>query len=69
MGRRSNYAQQQNPQNPSIKQMLYLPEEIILDIQAEGKRQERSTAWLLRKAWGLARLKLQSYPSAEDLLK
>lgn len=37
-----------------VRTSLYLPEEILAEVQAEASRQQRSISWLLRQAWKLA---------------
>jgi len=46
---------------------LYLPGEVLADIRAEARRQQRSVSWLLRNAWRLARRGIDSLPSGPDL--
>ncbi len=42
---------------------LYLPGDVLADIRAEARRQQRSISWLVRNAWRLARRGMDSLPS------
>lgn len=53
---------------PKIKATLYLPEDILGEIQTEGARQERSLPWLAVQAWLIARSELQSSPPSSGPL-
>jgi uncharacterized small protein (TIGR04563 family) len=33
---------------------IYLPTEVLAELQSEADRQQRSLSWLLRQAWKLA---------------
>ncbi len=47
------------------KQSLYFPEDMLLEIQAEANRQDRSLSWIVQKAWKLARKEIMKFPSVE----
>ena len=50
------------------KQSLYFPEEMLLEIQREALRQDRSLSWIVQQAWKLARLDIRRMPSVTDVL-
>jgi uncharacterized small protein (TIGR04563 family) len=45
---------------------LYLPEDVLADIRAEARRQQRSVSWLVRNAWMLARKGIDALPSVPE---
>jgi len=45
------------------KMSLYLPGDVLADIRAEARRQQRSISWLVRNAWRLARRGMDTLPS------
>jgi len=45
------------------KMSLYLPGDVLADIRAEARRQQRSVSWLVRNAWRLARRGMDALPS------
>lgn len=47
------------------KQSLYFPEEMLNEIKSEAKRLERSTSWVVTKAWRLAREKIKLMKASE----
>jgi uncharacterized small protein (TIGR04563 family) len=49
------------------KQSLYFPEEMLVEIQQEAARQDRSLSWIVQKAWQIARKEIQKFPSVNDL--
>ena len=49
------------------KQSLYFPEEMLTEIQFEAARQDRSLSWIVQKAWKIAKKKIQTYPSVNDI--
>ena len=49
------------------KQSLYFPEEMLVEIQKEAARQDRSLSWIVQKAWQIARKEIQKFPSVNDL--
>lgn len=50
------------------KQSLYFPEDMLLEMQKEARRQDRSLSWIVQQAWKLARTDLRKIPSANDVL-
>lgn len=49
------------------KQSLYFPEEMLLEIQAEANRQDRSLSWIMQHAWRAARAQIAKMPGMKDL--
>jgi uncharacterized small protein (TIGR04563 family) len=49
------------------KQSLYFPEEMLLDIQEQATRQDRSLSWIVQQAWRAARARLAKMPGMDDL--
>lgn len=49
------------------KQSLYLPDEMLNEMEAEAIRQDRSLSWLIQKAWNLARARIQAMPGPNDV--
>lgn len=54
--------------NDKRKQSLYFPEEMLLEIQHEATRQDRSLSWIVQQAWKVARGDIQKMPSVNDVL-
>lgn len=50
------------------KQSLYFPEDMLLEMQREARRQDRSLSWIVQQAWKLARSELKRIPSANDVI-
>lgn len=50
------------------KQSLYFPEDMLLEMQREARRQDRSLSWIVQQAWKLARTDLRKIPSTTDVL-
>ena len=50
------------------KQSLYFPEEMLMEIQHEVTRQDRSLSWIVQQAWKVARGDIQKMPSVNDVL-
>ncbi len=50
------------------KQSLYLPEDMLDEMEAEACRQERSLSWLVQRAWRIARGEVMRFPSVGDVL-
>lgn len=44
-----------------ISVSVYLPIEILEEVEVEAGRQDRSKSWLLEQAWKLAKLKIESF--------
>ncbi len=51
------------------KQSLYFPADVLVEIQAEADRQDRSLSWIVQQAWRLARAKIAKTPGTNDLAK
>jgi len=49
------------------KQSLYFPEEMLLEIQGEATRQDRSLSWIVQQAWRAARAQIAKMPGMDDL--
>lgn len=47
------------------KQSLYFSDEVLSEIHAEAKRQDRSVSWLLQQAWKIARDEVRKIESAK----
>jgi uncharacterized small protein (TIGR04563 family) len=45
---------------------LYLPAELIAEIDAMAKRLDRSRGWVVQRAWALARASLEQLPSVSS---
>jgi len=50
------------------RQALYFPEEMLKELRAESKRQDRSISWLIQQAWKIAYAELTKVPSTTDYL-
>ena len=50
------------------RQALYFPADMLSELQAEAKRQDRSLSWLIQQAWKLARKELHKIPSTSDYI-
>lgn len=50
------------------KQSLYFPEEMLLEIEHEAERQDRSLSWIVQQAWKIARTDLRRIPSPNEVL-
>ena len=50
------------------KQSLYFPEEMLLEIQREATRQDRSISWIVQQAWKVARADIRKMPSVNDVI-
>jgi len=48
------------------KQSLYFPEDMLLEIQEEAARQDRSLSWVIQQAWKVARGQLARVPGVND---
>lgn len=46
------------------KVSIYIKEDMLAELRAEGERQERTLSWLVRMAWKIARKKVMGAPSA-----
>lgn len=50
------------------KQSLYFPEEMLMEIQREAERQDRSLSWIVQQAWKVARGDIKKMPSVNDVI-
>ena len=50
------------------KQSLYFPEEMLLEIQREATRQDRSLSWVVQQAWKISRADIKRMPSVNDVI-
>ncbi len=50
--------------NEKRKQSLYFPEDLLMEIQTEAIRLDRSLSWVVQRAWMLARERVSTMPSA-----
>ena len=57
------------PTGDNRKQSLYFPEEMLVEIQREANRQDRSLSWVVQQAWRLARGEIKRIPSVDDVLE
>jgi len=48
------------------KQSLYFPEEMLAELQAEAQRLDRSVAWLVERAWKIAKRQVISLSTEDD---
>ena len=48
------------------RQSLYFPASMITEIEREAKRLDRSTSWIVAKAWMLSRDQMQRLPAADS---
>ena len=52
----------------SRKQSLYFPEDMLLEIQREAERQDRSISWIVQQAWKVGRIELRKRMSVNDVV-
>jgi uncharacterized small protein (TIGR04563 family) len=45
------------------KRSIYIPDQIITELETEAKRQDRTLSWLIKRAWLESRDKIKKYPS------
>jgi uncharacterized small protein (TIGR04563 family) len=50
------------------KQSLYFPEDMLMEIQREAERQDRSISWIVQQAWKVARAEIKRIPSVNDVM-
>jgi uncharacterized small protein (TIGR04563 family) len=46
----------------SRKLSLYIPQEMLQEMEAQAIRLNRPLSWLVREAWRLARLRVSTFP-------
>ncbi len=49
-----------------VRQSFYIPEDMLKEIKEEARRLERSTAWVVVRAWILARDQIKEMPSSHS---
>jgi uncharacterized small protein (TIGR04563 family) len=49
------------------KQSLYFPEEMLAELQAEAQRLDRSVAWLVERAWKIAKRQVMSLSTEKEV--
>ena len=49
------------------KQSLYFPEDILVLVMAEARRQDRSLSWIVQKAIEIALPQLEKFPAPPTL--
>ena len=49
------------------KQSIYLPEEMLEEIEVEAERLDRSLSWLVQQAWRIARKEIQYHPAPSEM--
>ncbi|MFO0609893.1 MAG: TIGR04563 family protein [Polyangiales bacterium] len=54
-------------QSDKRKQSLYFPESMLLEIQQEAARLDRSLSWVMQRAWKLSRADIRKLPSVNDV--
>lgn len=54
-------------QSDKRKQSLYFPESMLLEIQQEATRLDRSLSWVMQRAWKLSRQDIRKLPSVNDV--
>jgi uncharacterized small protein (TIGR04563 family) len=54
-------------QSDKRKQSLYFPESMLVEIQQEAMRLDRSLSWVMQRAWKLSRQEIRKLPSVNDV--
>ena len=54
-------------QSDKRKQSLYFPESMLVEIQQEATRLDRSLSWVMQRAWKLARADIRKLPSVNEI--
>lgn len=49
------------------KRSVYLPAEMLEQIEHEMQRQERTLSWLIQQAWRIAGPTIRNFPGMDDL--
>ena len=57
----------QDSKTDKRKQSLYFPESMLLEIQQEAMRLDRSLSWVMQRAWKLSRQDIRKLPSVNDV--
>jgi len=50
------------------KRSVYLPKEMVQEIEGEMARQERTLSWLIQQAWRIAGPTIQGFPGVSEHL-
>lgn len=53
-------------QSDKRKQSLYFPESMLVEINDEAARLERSLSWIVQRAWKTARPEIRKLPSSQN---
>jgi uncharacterized small protein (TIGR04563 family) len=48
------------------KQSLYFPESMLVEIQQEASRLQRSLSWVVQRAWKVAREDVKKMPGSTE---
>ncbi|HWL89263.1 MAG TPA: TIGR04563 family protein [Polyangiaceae bacterium] len=48
------------------KQSLYFPESMLVEIQQEATRLQRSLSWVVQRAWKVAREEVKKMPGSTE---
>ena len=49
------------------KVSLYFPHDLLVELKAEAKRQDRTMSWLIRRSWSLAKREIiAAYNSVDE---
>ncbi len=51
------------------KLSFYFPAQMIVEIQREAVRQDRSLSWVVQQAWRLARDEVRRLPSMKEVVE
>ncbi|MES2504072.1 MAG: TIGR04563 family protein [Myxococcota bacterium] len=51
------------------KRSLYIPENLLAEMQLEASRQDRSLSWMVQQAWKIAREDIKKLPSVTDVFE
>jgi len=54
--------------NDARKQSLYFPDEMLVEIQQQAARLDRSLSWVVQQAWKISKTELRKIPSPNDML-
>ena len=54
--------------NDARKQSLYFPDEMLVEIQQQAQRLDRSLSWVVQQAWKISKTELRKIPSPNDML-
>ena len=54
--------------NDARKQSLYFPDEMLVEIEQQAQRLDRSLSWVVQQAWKISKSELRKIPSPNDML-